>query len=138
MFVFISEIFPNAVRAKGQALGTFVHWAMATTVTWSFPVVAKQHVAAAFGFFAAMMVLQFFFAWQIMPETKGGAGRDAAAALRGRKSLAADRNLSVSETVGGDSCRRLPADPKSATGVASYKALNAVVNCPAGFVQSTL
>jgi SP family xylose:H+ symportor-like MFS transporter len=70
MFVFISEIFPNAVRAKGQALGTFVHWTMAATVTWSFPVVAQQCVAGAFGFFAVMMTLQFFFVWCIMPETK--------------------------------------------------------------------
>ena len=37
MFVFISEIFPNAVRAKGQALGTFIHWSMAAIVTWYFP-----------------------------------------------------------------------------------------------------
>jgi MFS transporter, SP family, xylose:H+ symportor len=70
MFVFISEVFPNAVRAKGQALGTFVHWTMAAAVTWSFPVVAKHSVAGAFGFFAVMMVLQFFFVWCIMPETK--------------------------------------------------------------------
>ena len=73
MFVFISEVFPNAVRAKGQGLGTFVHWSMAAAVTWSFPVVAKSSVSIAFGFFAAMMVLQFFFAWRIMPETKGTA-----------------------------------------------------------------
>jgi MFS transporter, SP family, xylose:H+ symportor len=76
MFVFISEVFPNAVRAKGQALGTFVHWVAATTVTWSFPVVAEHHVGGAFGFFGLMMVLQFFFAWYIMPETKGAALED--------------------------------------------------------------
>lgn len=70
MFVFISEIFPNTVRGKGQALGTFVHWSAAAAVTWSFPVVAKHNVSGAFGFFGLMMVLQFFFAWCIMPETK--------------------------------------------------------------------
>jgi MFS transporter, SP family, xylose:H+ symportor len=70
MFVFISEIFPNTVRAKGQALGTFVHWSMAAMVTWSFPVVATRSVAGAFAFFAAMMALQFVFAWRMMPETK--------------------------------------------------------------------
>jgi hypothetical protein len=70
MFVFISEIFPNAVRAKGQALGTFVHWTTAALVTWSFPVVAKFSVASAFGFFAVMMVLQFVFALCVMPETR--------------------------------------------------------------------
>jgi sugar porter (SP) family MFS transporter len=76
MFVFISEVFPNAVRAKGQSLGTLVHWVMAAAVTQCFPLVAKHFVIAAFGFFGAMMVLQFFFAWWIMPETKGAALED--------------------------------------------------------------
>ena len=76
MFVFISEVFPNTVRAKGQALGTFIHWVMAAAVTWSFPVAARYSVAGVFGFFAAMMVLQFFFAWKIMPETKGASLED--------------------------------------------------------------
>jgi len=40
IWVFISEIFPNAVRAKGQALGSFTHWFMAAVVSWTFPVVA--------------------------------------------------------------------------------------------------
>ena len=70
LFVFISEIFPNAVRAQGQALGTLVHWMMAATVTWIFPVMAQRFVALAFGFFGVMMVLQFFFVGCLMPETK--------------------------------------------------------------------
>ncbi|WP_020473978.1 sugar porter family MFS transporter [Zavarzinella formosa] len=72
IWVFISEVFPNAVRAKGQALGSFTHWFMAAAISWSFPVVAAASGAAAFAFFAAMMGLQFLFAWFIMPETKGG------------------------------------------------------------------
>jgi hypothetical protein len=71
MFVFISEIFPNAVRATGQALGTFIHWSMAAIVSWTFPIMADISVAGMFGFFALMMVLQWFFVWKIMPETKG-------------------------------------------------------------------
>ncbi len=72
MFVFISEIFPNAVRAKGQSLGTFVHWSMAALIIWRFPVLAKAGLANwTFGFLAAMMVLQLLFVWKIMPETKG-------------------------------------------------------------------
>ena len=84
IWVFISEIFPNAVRAKGQALGWFIHWVMAATVTWTFPVIAEASGAAAFGFFAAMMVLQLLFAWKIMPETKGGALEDIEKRLAGR------------------------------------------------------
>jgi sugar porter (SP) family MFS transporter len=76
IWVFISEIFPNTVRAKGQALGSFTHWFMAAAVSWTFPVVADISGVWAFGFFDLMMVLQFLFAWKIMPETKGGALED--------------------------------------------------------------
>ncbi|MBR5626215.1 MAG: sugar porter family MFS transporter [Thermoguttaceae bacterium] len=75
IWVFISEIFPNAVRAKGQALGSFTHWVMCAIISWAFPVVAGLSPSSgsyAFGFFACMTLLQFFFAWKLMPETKGG------------------------------------------------------------------
>jgi MFS transporter, SP family, xylose:H+ symportor len=71
IWVFISEIFPNAVREKGQALGSFTHWFMAAVVSWTFPVVAQRFGGHAFSFFATMMLLQALFAWRIMPETKG-------------------------------------------------------------------
>lgn len=71
IWVFISEIFPNRIRSKGQALGTFTHWAMAAVVSWTFPVIAEASGGHAFAFFSVMMVLQFFFAWRVMPETKG-------------------------------------------------------------------
>ena len=53
MFVFISEVFPNAVRARARpwARSSIGRWR--PTVTWSFPMVAKSFVAGAFGFFAA-------------------------------------------------------------------------------------
>jgi len=85
MFVFISEVFPNAVRAKGQAFGTLVHWSMAAAVTWSYPKMAGISVASVFGFFSAMMALQFFFAWRIMPETKGTALEDIGKRLASAK-----------------------------------------------------
>jgi hypothetical protein len=75
VWVFISEIFPNAVRAKGQALGSFTHWVMCTLISWAFPIVAGLSPSSgsyAFGFFGCMTLLQFFFAWKLMPETKGG------------------------------------------------------------------
>ena len=71
IWVFISEIFPNTVREKGGALGSFTHWFMAAVVSWTFPVIAQASGGHAFAFFAAMMLLQFLFAWRIMPETKG-------------------------------------------------------------------
>ena len=71
IWVFISEIFPNRVRAKGQALGSFTHWFMAAVVSWTFPVIAGWSGGHAFAFFAAMMVLQLVFVIFMFPETKG-------------------------------------------------------------------
>lgn len=74
LWVFISEIFPNKVRSKGQALGTFTHWIMAAALIWGFPIFAEMPGIGggpSFAFFAIMMVLHFFFAWKVIPETKG-------------------------------------------------------------------
>lgn len=74
IWVFISEIFPNKVRAKGQALGSFSHWLFAALISWVFPVIASNqtgNTGIAFIFFAAMMLLQFFVVYFVFPETKG-------------------------------------------------------------------
>jgi sugar porter (SP) family MFS transporter len=71
IWVFLSEIFPNRVRARGQALGSFTHWFMAAAISWTFPLFAEVSGGHAFAFYAAMMVLQLFWVIFIMPETKG-------------------------------------------------------------------
>lgn len=72
IWVYISEIFPNKVRAEGQALGSFTHWTMNAVVSWSFPVMAGTLGGGnSFLFFTLMMVLQIFFVVKYMPETKG-------------------------------------------------------------------
>jgi MFS family permease len=71
IWVFISEIFPNRVRARGQALGSFTHWFMAAAISWTFPMFAEQSGAYTFAFYAVMMVLQLVWVLAIMPETKG-------------------------------------------------------------------
>jgi sugar porter (SP) family MFS transporter len=72
IWVFISEIFPNQVRAKGQTLGSSTHWVMAAIIAFGFPYLAETlGGAVTFSFFAIMMVLQFIFVWRFMPETKG-------------------------------------------------------------------
>ncbi len=71
IWVFISEIFPNRVRARGQALGTFTHWVMAAVISWTFPMVAAKSGGNTFAFYALCMVGQLFWVWLIMPETKG-------------------------------------------------------------------
>ncbi|MDQ2839930.1 MAG: sugar porter family MFS transporter [Acidobacteriota bacterium] len=71
IWVFISEVFPTRVRAKGQSLGSFTHWFMNAIISWTFPVVASHSRGAPFIFFSAMMVLQFFVVLFSFPETKG-------------------------------------------------------------------
>ncbi len=70
IWVFISEIFPNRVRARGQALGSFTHWFMAAAISWTFPMIAEQSGGNAFAFYAVMMVLQLAWVIWVMPETK--------------------------------------------------------------------
>lgn len=71
IWVFISEIFPNRVRARGQALGSFTHWFMAAAISWTFPMIAEVSGGHAFAFYAVMMVLQLVWVLLVMPETKG-------------------------------------------------------------------
>ena len=71
IWVFISEIFPPDVRAKGQSFGGTVHWVMCMFVSWLFPVAVAHTGTFAFAFFAAMMLLEMFWALFLMPETKG-------------------------------------------------------------------
>lgn len=74
IWVFISEIFPNSVRSKGQSLGSFTHWFFAVIISWTFPVAISSAAIGpgkAFTFFALMMLLQLLFSWKLMPETKG-------------------------------------------------------------------
>ena len=72
IWVFISEIFPNEVRASGQALGSFTHWLMAAIITFTFPYLSEHFGGGnTFLFFAVMMVLQLVFVLRLMPETKG-------------------------------------------------------------------
>ena len=76
IWVYISEVFPNSVRAKGQALGSFTHWFFCMLVSWSFVAVAEKAGHWAFVFFAAMMLAQLAWGLFWMPETKGGTIED--------------------------------------------------------------
>ena len=74
IWVFISEIFPNRVRALGQSFGVGVHWVFAALITLVGPSVIalfNTNPWPIFAFFTFMMVLQFLFSIFIMPETKG-------------------------------------------------------------------
>ena len=71
IWVFISEIFPNRVRARGQALGSFTHWFMAALISWTFPIIADKSGGHAFAFYCFCMVGQLLWVLFVMPETKG-------------------------------------------------------------------
>jgi sugar porter (SP) family MFS transporter len=71
IWVYLGEVFPNRVRARGQSLGSLTHWLMAALIAWTFPVLAKTSGGIPFMFFSAMMVLQFFVVLLAYPETKG-------------------------------------------------------------------
>jgi SP family xylose:H+ symportor-like MFS transporter len=71
IWVFLSEIFPNRIRARGQALGSFTHWFMAAAISWTFPMFAEASGGHTFAFYAVMMVLQLIWVLRVMPETKG-------------------------------------------------------------------
>jgi len=69
IWVYLSEVFPNLVRAKGQSLGSFTHWFMNALISAVFPVMAARSGATPFVFFAAMMAAQFFVVLKFYPET---------------------------------------------------------------------
>jgi len=71
IWVYLSEVFPNRVRAKGQSLGSLSHWLMNALISLTFPRMAHFSRAAPFALFAAMMALQFFVVLFAYPETKG-------------------------------------------------------------------
>jgi SP family arabinose:H+ symporter-like MFS transporter len=71
IWVYLAEVFPNVVRAKGQSLGSFSHWFMNGLISGIFPLMAASSGAYPFVFFSAMMALQFFVVLFVYPETKG-------------------------------------------------------------------
>ena len=72
IWVFIAEIFPNSVRAAGQAWGTGTHWVFAALITMLGEVVIEAFPGwTVFAFFAGFMILQLLFTHFMMPETKG-------------------------------------------------------------------
>ncbi len=72
IWVYIGEVFPNAVRSKGQGVGNASHWIMNTIIALEFPVlVASVGRSAPFTFFAIMTAVQFIVVLLTYPETKG-------------------------------------------------------------------
>ena len=72
IWVFISEIFPNHLRASGQAFGSSTHWVLAAVIPSLIPTLFSTIGAGTvFLVFTIAMVFQLLFVIFIMPETKG-------------------------------------------------------------------
>lgn len=78
IWVFLSEIFPNKIRATGQSFGASVHWIFAAIITLVTPAfldkdygIFKENPWPIFAFFAGMIVLQLIWVLTKVPETKG-------------------------------------------------------------------
>lgn len=71
IWVYLAEIFPTAVRSRGQALGSATHWAMAAVISQTYPMLQASSLALPFALFAGCMVLQFFVVLWVFPETRG-------------------------------------------------------------------
>lgn len=86
IWVFISEIFPNHLRASGQAFGSSVHWVLAWLIPSSIPFLFSWiGPGQVFAFFAVMMVFQLLFVRYMMPETKGISLEELSHKLSGNK-----------------------------------------------------
>ena len=69
IWVVISEVFPNSIRAQGQVFGSMTHWVWSALLSWFFPVFLSIGGAYIFGFFSVIALGSLIFAIKL-PETK--------------------------------------------------------------------
>ena len=74
VFVLLAEIFPNNIRSRGLALGSFANWVVSGSITFLFPVVVGafqegKGIAYSFAFFSIMTLIGFFFFKKYLFET---------------------------------------------------------------------
>ena len=71
IWVYVSEVFPNRVRSKGQSVGSSAHWITNAVISLVFPIMATSSGAYPFMFFGVMMVLDVIIIAIYYPETSG-------------------------------------------------------------------
>ncbi len=71
VWVLLGEMFPNRLRAAALAVAAASQWAANFTITLTFPVMAGWGLQIAYGFYALMAALSFWFVLSKVPETKG-------------------------------------------------------------------
>ena len=68
----VPEIFPNRVRGEAMTVPVLTQWVANAVVVLLFPLAFQQAgKVLTFGFLAAMALLQAWFTWRCVPETKG-------------------------------------------------------------------
>jgi sugar porter (SP) family MFS transporter len=82
-WVYLSEIFPTAVRARGQSLGSATHWGAAAVISYYFPQIFEVNHALPYWIFTASMAAQFLIVLRFFPETKGVILEDMAKTMKG-------------------------------------------------------
>lgn len=76
IWVLLAEMFPNNVRARGTAIGSFSHWFFNGVTSFLFPVIvglfsSGKGVGYIFGFYALITFLSYFYFKRYLVETKG-------------------------------------------------------------------
>jgi hypothetical protein len=72
IWVILSEMFPNSIRARGTAISSFSVWVINCATSFLFPIVMGQAgTAPVFGFYCIATLISFFFFWKYLVETKG-------------------------------------------------------------------
>ncbi len=81
IWVILSEMFPNIIRARGASLGSFANWGVSASLNFLFPQVValfgttlaqqQKGMSLAFIFFAIVTLIGFFYINKFIIETKG-------------------------------------------------------------------
>lgn len=72
LWVVVSEIFPNRLRSKAMSVAIVFLWLAAILVTIVFPVMLEMlNGASTFMIFAIICLINFWYVWRFVPETKG-------------------------------------------------------------------
>ena len=74
VFVLLAEVFPNRIRSRGVAIGSFSNWIVNGSITFLFPVVAGAFsggtgIGFSFAFFSLMTFAGFFIFRKFLFET---------------------------------------------------------------------
>lgn len=71
VWVLLSEMFPNRMRAAGLSLATGGLWVANWIITVTFPSLKDVSLGLAYGFYALCALLSLFFVMRFIVETKG-------------------------------------------------------------------